>query len=116
MRGRHCGMACSDRDLVKIRDHVSHGVESLHYRLWVRIDLKASETIVANSQLLAQFGPDIAPQHWIDHVESLTGSIAHYRDHLRALPLERHHMPRRNADGRFRQIAANRFAGRLAIQ
>jgi hypothetical protein len=45
--GRDGGMAGSDRDLMKVRHHVSDGIESFDARLLVRIHFKAAHIVVA---------------------------------------------------------------------
>jgi hypothetical protein len=54
--GRDGGMAGSDRDLMKVRHHVSEGTESLDARLLVRIHFKATISLWrASDQMTHEF-------------------------------------------------------------
>jgi hypothetical protein len=60
VRSRDGGMARSDRDLVKIRDHIADRVETLNRGLLVRVDFKTADPVVARSQIFAELRAYVA--------------------------------------------------------
>src|SRR5215210_966789 len=103
-------MAGCNRDLVKVRDHVSHRIQSSDCRLLVRIDLKTANITVARSKLLPEFRAYVAAQNGIDHVKYLGSSVVHHCNDVITPTLKGHYMRLGEADASLRQLAKALFA------